>query len=334
LITGATGAIGLEILRQLKSLNRLDGIRVLARDTRKNQKKLKPYSGSVDVANGDITDPGSLKRACKDREIVIHLAAVIPPASEQHPDACIRINQGGTEKLIQSMEDVCPHAFLIFASSIAVYGDRIQNPLIRVTDPLASAQHDCYSKTKIGAEKAIRESGIDWCILRLTAIMGFGNHKLSGIMFDVPLATPMEICTVSDTARAIVSSIDKQDCLKHRVFNLSGGETCRLSYSDLLARSFSAFGMGPVDFPDHAFAKQNFHCGYYADGDKLEHILEFRADDIESYFNHLDDSIPSLQRMLTIPFARVVKWFLLRLSKPYQAYRKKDRERMSFYFGE
>jgi nucleoside-diphosphate-sugar epimerase len=334
LITGATGAIGLGVLRQLKTLGRLKGVRVFARDSRKNNKKLRPFFDSIEVVHGDITDLESVKKACREQDIIIHLAAVIPPFSEQHPELGHRINHGGTVNVIRAMEAVNPEAFLLFSSSIAVYGDRLKNPVIKVSDPLAVDQHDHYGKAKIGAEKAIRESKINWCIFRLTAIMGIGNQKVSGIMFDVPLETPMEICTVRDTARALVSAINKQDQLNNKIFNLSGGEECRIPYSVFLARAFKAFGLGKVNFPDYAFARQNFHCGHYADGDELERILQFREDNIDSYFDRFDASVLTIQKMVTIPVAGIAKWFLLGLSRPHRAYRRKDKARMNFYFGE
>ena len=163
--------------------------------------------------------------------------------------------------------------------------------------------------------------------------MGIGNHKISGIMFDVPLETPFEIATVRDTARAFVQSIDHREKLTGRIFNLGGGETCRLTYFDFLSRAFNAFGLGKINFPNYAFAKQNFHCGHYIDGDDLEAIIHFRSDDIESYFKRFDASVPRVQRFFTLPFAGIIKWFLLKLSSPYKAYKNGDQEKINFFFG-
>ena len=133
-------------------------------------------------------------------------------------------------------------------------------------------------------------------------------------MFDVPLATPFEIASVRDTASAFINSMNHKEELTGRIFNLGGGELCRLTYLEFLSKAFNAFGLGKPHFPEYAFAKQNFHCGYYIDGDELERIIHFRSDTIESYFNRFDASVPYIQRLFTLPFQRIIKWFLLKLS--------------------
>lgn len=307
---------------------------VFVRDSKVNRKKLKPFGNEIRVVFGDITDKEAVKIACGNQSIVIHLAAVIPPFSEENVTLGYAINEGGTQNIVEAMEEVNPNGFLFFSSSVAVYGDRLKNPMISITDPLHETHHDHYSIAKIRAEQIIKNSRLNWSIFRLTAIMGIGNHKISGIMFDVPLETPMEIATVKDTAHAFILAFDKHDQLNHQVFNLSGGPTCRLTYQEFLTRAFYAFGMGKPSFPPYAFARQNFHCGYFSDGDILNDILHFRRDTLDTYFDEFAKSVHPLQRLVTLPFGSIVKKYLVTLSEPYKAYRKKDAEKMKFYFGE
>ncbi len=332
LLTGATGAIGAEVLKQLHASNHYS-ITVLVRDSKKTRKTLKPFDQKINVMYGDITNRDLVNKAVKNQDVVIHLAAIIPTVENNNHELVNRVNVGGTDNIVRSMEAECPKAFLLFSSSIAIYGDRIKNPDIRLSDPPHGLDHDNYSRTKVDAEEIIKSSKLNWCILRLTAIMGIGNHKISGIMFDVPLETPLEIATVRDTARAFVNSIEHKAKLTGRIFNLGGGANCRISYFDFLSRAFYAFGLGKLNFPNYAFAKQNFHCGHYIDGDELEAIIHFRSDDIESYFTRFDESVPRIQRIATIPFAGIIKWFLLKLSAPYKAYKKGDHDKIKFFFG-
>ena len=332
LITGATGAIGTAIMQQLNEKRSLDQVTVFIRDSKKNLKWLKKFPNATAVF-GDITNSDQVNNVCKDKDVIIHLAAVIPPFSEENIELGYKINQGGTENVVKAMESVCPDAHLLFSSSVVVYGDRLKNPMISVNDKLAKDQHDHYGLAKIKCEQLIQQSSINWSVFRLTAIMGIGNHTPDGIMFDVPLDTPIEIATVRDTARAFVNALEHLDQLNHKTFNLGGGENCRISYLDFMSRSFEIYGMGPVNFPKMAFAKQNFHCGYFTDGDELDDILQFRTDDLESYFDRLKKSVNPLQRMATRPFAWAIKKYLLSLSKPYKAFKTKDKEKMNFYFG-
>lgn len=334
LLTGSTGAIGNEILHQLKTQNRLSGVSVLVRDSKNTRKKLRPFQDEITIHYGDITRPESLVEACKNIDVVIHLAALIPPLSEDNPELGRKVNVEGTRNLVQAIEKYSPDAFFMFSSSVVVYGDRIKTPEITVNDPLEKVHNDHYGLAKIEAESILQNSSLRWSIFRLTAIMGIGNHKISGIMFIVPLDTPMEICTIRDTARAYVKSLDQQEKLERKIFNLGGGEKCRITYEGFMTHAFKAYGMGRVNFPEYAFARQNFHCGYYMDGDDLEEILHFRTDDLDSYFDRFRASVPAIQRIVTRPFAGIIKWFLSRLSAPLKAYKNGDQERIDFYFGD
>lgn len=331
LLTGASGAIGLEILKQFKAKGELDHLSVLVRDSRKNRKKMQAFPG-LEVHYGDVTDVGSVMKAVKNKDIVIHLAALIPTVETNH-QIVEHVNINGTKNVVEAMEKECPDAFLLFSSSVAIYGDRISDPYIQVGDPLKGAEHDHYAQTKVIAEKIIQKSSLTWSILRLTAIMGIGNHKINPLMFEMPLNTPMEIATVRDTARAFVHAVEKTDVLKGRIYNLSGGESCRILFSDFLTRAFNHFGLGKPNFPDHTFATQNFHCGYYKDADQLEEILAFRRDTIESYFERFRKSVPAIQRWVTRPFAWIVKLYLRTLSEPLRAYKTGDEEKIKYYFG-
>ena len=332
LITGATGNIGIELLRQLKVSNQLSGISVFARNSKKNRKKLKPYQNEISLFWGDLMDADSLIPACKDQEVVIQLAGIIPPAFHEDDARSLKINVEGTRNVISTLEEHAPDAFLVFSSSVAAYGDRLETHEILVGDELDSP-FDQYGIGKIQTEKDIQKSKLNWTILRLSAIMGVGNHKVTGIMFHVPLATPMEICTVRDTATALVNAPDHLEQLNKRIFNLGGGVECRLSYQTFLSRSFKSFGMGKAEFPENSFATCNFHCGYYMDGDDLEEILHFQSDTVDSYFRRVHDGIHPVQRFFTRPFAGIAKWYLRTLSEPYKAHKTQNKEEMIRFFG-
>ena len=332
LITGATGAIGREVLKQLYSIQSAASITVFVRPSKKTKKILKNYT-EIKVVYGNITNLEDVKRACLNQDYVIHLAAIIPPLADEDVHRTNQVNIEGTRNVISALEEVSPNAFLLFSSSVACYGDRNKNPDIYTTDPLKPSVGDVYGVTKIVAEGLIRESKLNWSIYRLSAIMGIGNHKISKLMFHMPLDTIMEICTIKDTARAFVNSIEKKHQLVHNTYNLGGGERCRVTYEAFITRAFDAYGMGKVDFPPNTFAKINFHCGNYADGQILEDILHFRSDSIDSYFEQFSAAVPGIQRFFTRLVNKPVKKLLLRSSEPFQAYKKQDKEMIERFFG-
>ena len=333
LITGAAGTVGIQTIKKLLELNPNAEITAFELNNPKTKKKLKQFSDKIQIIYGDITNSEDTDKACKDKDLVIHLAAIIPPLADEKPHLADKINIGGTQNIVNSLKKYSPTAFIIYSSSISVYGDRISNPQIRVGDELKPSEGDYYAVTKIKAEEIVRNSGLRWSIFRLTAIFGIKNHKISPLMFHMPLETPMEIATAEDTGRAFALASLHLDELEGRIFNLSGGEKCRISYKQFLKINFRLFGLGEINFPGIAFAKKNFHCAYYADGDELEEILHFRKDTIDSYFKKVKKHIIPFNRFFTQLFSGIIKKSLLKKSEPMQAMKKGEKEKIRRFFG-
>lgn len=329
LVTGASGTVGFEVLKQLVDHGGYE-VSVFDKNSKASRAKLESFQNKVHIIYGDISNASDLV-GIKNIDAVIHLAALIPPVADDHPGLAKKINVEGTQNLIRQIEKESPSAFFMYSSSISVYGDRINNPYIQVGDPLTPSDRDAYAETKITAEKSLRESRLDWTIFRLAAIMG--NHKISKLMFHQPLNTALEIATPQDTARAFVHGIEKQGALSKQIFNLGGGESCRISYKHFLERSFAIFGLGKLNFPEHAFADKNFHCGYYKDGEILDKIVNFRQDSLEDYFEAEAQKISNLRKQATSLFKTPIKWFLLKKSDPYRAFKTQDAEEIQHYFN-
>ena len=293
LLTGASGTVGFEVLKQLVEIPELK-ITVFDKKTKASVKKLDSYEDKVELIYGDITNKADVEKIIYNQDYVIHLAAIIPPTADNFPELVKKVNTEGTRNLVDLLEQHSPNCFFIYSSSISVYGDRLKNPYISVDDPLNPSTGDEYALTKIAAESIIQNSKLDWTIFRLAAIMG--GHKMSKLMFHQPLDTSLEIATPQDTARAFVRALDKQQQLSKQIFNLGGGESCRIDYKGFLERSFEIFGLGDLDFPDKAFAEKNFHCGFYEDGDELENILHFRNHTLNDYFNMEKEKVSSDSR--------------------------------------
>jgi len=329
LLTGAAGTVGKEVLAQLCAQASVFDITTFEQDTPAARRALAPFGETITSHFGDITQPAQIARACENMQAVIHLAAVIPPAADKNPALAQRVNVDGTDNLITAIRAASPDAFLIYASSISVYGDRVNTPHIRVGDACTPSQGDEYAATKIAAEVRVRNSGLSWSIFRLTAVMG--GHMISPLMFHMPLKTVMEIASPGDAARAFVNAISQRRRLSGRIFNLGGGPACRIRYQDFLERSFRIAGLGALDFPGGAFATRNFHCGAYADGDDLEDILHFRQDTLEEYFTGFRRATPGWKSTLTCLLRRPIKARLLRQSEPWRAWRTKGKLFQRFF---
>ena len=333
LITGATGTVGKEALKQLCE-NGNYNISVLCRKSSTNIKVLSPYLKHIKLISIDLTREQDFEKLNEKFDVVIHLAAVIPPLADKEPELTYKVNFLGTKYLLNRLEKISPNSFFMYSSSIAVYGDRLNTPGISVTDQLPEHEEDVYAQSKLDTEPIIRASKLEWTIFRLTAIMGVKNHKMTGLMFHMPLSTPMEICMPEDTARAFTNGVEKRDQLKNKVFNLAGGPSCRTSYAEFLGINFRINGLGKVDFPPKTFAEKNFHCGNYIDGDDLENITHFRKHSLEDYVRLNEEAIPGIQKFFASLLKKPIKYFMRRQSLPLKAHKTRDKELMERFFNE
>lgn len=294
LLTGASGTVGFEVLKQLLEIPDLK-ITVFDKKSKNSAKKLDGFNTKVELIYRDITNKKDVEIITSNKDYAIHLAAIIPPLADKQPKLAQKVNTEGTRNLVEMLEKHSHNCFFTYSSSISVHGDRLENPYISVCDPILPSTGDEYALTKIAAEEIIQKSKLDWTIFRLAAIMG--GHKMSKLMFHQPLNTSLEIATPQDTARAFVNAIGKRDALSKSIFNLGGGESCRIDYEGFLERSFGIFGLGELDFPEKSFAEKNFHCGLYEDGDDLENILHFRNHTLEDYFEIENGKFQTLKNL-------------------------------------
>ena len=94
LVTGATGAIGKNLIKKLKQ-ETSHTIRIMTRTQRSSEKDTKNLENSV----GDLADTESLSRACADVDTIIHLSGITHAHNSSLYD---KINRVGSENLIHA----------------------------------------------------------------------------------------------------------------------------------------------------------------------------------------------------------------------------------------
>ena len=166
LVTGGTGLVGSRLLRRFVE----DGVkcRALVRAG-------KQLPAGVECAEGDLLIPESLKDSLEGVTAVVHLAAVFRTFDEA---AIWRANLDGTRNLIAAAKEHAPEARFIMTSTSLVYSNDTTRPGLeddRVEPTLA------YPASKVAAEKELRESGLNWSILRLGFVYGDGDEHLASI---------------------------------------------------------------------------------------------------------------------------------------------------------
>lgn len=105
---------------------------------------------NIEIYQGDIRDPNSIRDALKDIDIVFHLAALIAiPFSYMSPDSYVDTNIKGTLNVLQASKLLNTKRILVTSTS-EVYGSAKYVP-IDEKHPLQGQSP--YSASKIGADK-------------------------------------------------------------------------------------------------------------------------------------------------------------------------------------
>ncbi|MHA1755178.1 MAG: NAD-dependent epimerase/dehydratase family protein, partial [Promethearchaeota archaeon] len=274
------------------------------------QKLIKPYKNQIEVIFGDIRKIDDVEEAVKGVDAVIHLAAIIPPLSDEKTELAEEVNVNGTKNIVNSMSKHNVKR-LIYTSSVAVYGDRLYNPWIKVSDPLTPNPTDIYAKTKIKAEKIVKDSKLDWTIFRLSAILNKEfNLKLETISlaFNMPLETKVEWLSPEDCAFALVKSLECKKTV-NKIYNLGGGKNCRTTFKEFLERFLENLGYNKGIIPEELFAKEGFHCGYFDDeeNEELQKLLGYQRFTIQDYFKLVRESVSSIKRGVNKIYSTLLK---------------------------
>lgn len=324
LLTGASGTIGIEIFRDIISRNKNYELYLFLRPSRKNKKLFKLYKQTTNIIWGDIQNFEDVKKAVLNKDIIIHAAGVLPDIAMIQPDLAKLTNIGGTTNILNAMKDQESNPKIIFTSSATVYSKSLENPIIRISDPVDTNPKDVYTYTKIEAEKLIVNSGMQYCIFRILYVAAVEAMRFRPIMFHISLDAPLEIIHVKDLARAIVNAIESNN-IWGEIFNIGGGKECQVTYRDNLNDCFELMGLGRNFLPETAFAKKSFYCGILDSQETqyLQKLLNFQNHTLQDFYIELKKWF-GLKRYLTPIIKPFLKWYILRKSEFYQKFKRKS----------
>jgi len=286
LITGAFGNIGAYALREMIGRGRL--VRCFDIRTDRNERVAREFDGSAEVVWGDISDPDDVRQAVMGCDRVLNLAAIIPPLSEENPERSRAVNVGGARNIISAARSQSPPVPVIQVSSIAVFGRTQHLPPPRAaSDPVEAT--DNYTAQKIEIEKLVRESGLQWAILRLGASPPLNtlesSHagRVNPMMFDVPLTDRIEIVHPADAGLAMANAAESDE-IWGKTLLIGGGERCRLHQGEFLGQILDAVGIGRL--PEEAFSKTPYHTDWL-DTTESQELLQFQRLAFEDYLKDM-----------------------------------------------
>ena len=226
LVTGGFGFIGSHIVDKL--LEKGYTVRVFD--------KLKPHRENVEWHRGDIQNEKEILEACRDVEVIYHLAAVADVnVALSSPQLCLQVNEVGTMNLLRAATAKEVDR-TILASTTWVYG-KVKG-VVDENTPIPPPDH-IYTKTKIGQEHLLiswqKHYGLPYTILRYDIPYGPKMRSNMAIAIFVRKAMRKEPITifgdgtqgrcfiyVEDLAEGNVASLKESG--KNQVFNLAGVE--------------------------------------------------------------------------------------------------------------
>ncbi|MGN0635969.1 MAG: NAD-dependent epimerase/dehydratase family protein [Acutalibacteraceae bacterium] len=356
-LTGASGNMGFQGFLELYARKYRHNIVLLLRNSEKNRKKFMPYMNdpAVKIVWGDLTNYEDVLQMVNGADYVLHVGGMVSPAADYYPRKTIKTNVAAAENIVRAVKaQPDPDAVkVVYIGTVAETGDR--NPPIhwaRTGDPIKISVYDHYAISKVKAEAVFAESGLRyWVSLRQSGILYPAILKnMDPIMFHVPINGVLEWATVEDSGRLLanVCEPDVPDSFWRKFYNIGSGKEYRITNYEFEEYLLGALGLPSPKklFEASWFILRNFHGQWYADSDKLEEILHFRANiPIKKYFADMAKNVPAYYRackvlpsFLSSAVGAVAKPFMKKIAQTelygtlhWKATHNKDR--ISAYYG-
>lgn len=239
LITGGFGFIGYHLMNLL--LRRGEDVAIL--DVAATS-RLGETPATVRAFRGDIGNWPQVLDAVKESspDCIFHAGAILPPASEQNPQAAYVANIGGTYNVLEAAR-LFGVKQVLFLSSLATFGRDV--PRV-VPNDIAQHPPNMYGTTKVCGERLgeyyARRFNVDFRGVRLTPLMGMGRFDTAQSAYvyravqDAALGQPYTIYVAPETSISVTYVKDAveglvglrnapQESLTRRMYNLFGFST-------------------------------------------------------------------------------------------------------------
>ncbi len=210
-VTGAGGFIGRGLIRKLATDAGIT-LKILTRQVRDGAAS---QEGQIQEIVGDLLDPATYRAALHGCDTVVHLAAATGRAT---PKDYVRINVEGTRALLDACKAAGVRRFLHVSTIAAGYADQSYYP---------------YAQSKAEAEQLVRQSGLEYVIVRPTLVLGEVSPiwntllKISKLpvvpLFEGAKPVSVQPVHVDDIVRGLVLLLGR-DQFEGEVLELGGPE--------------------------------------------------------------------------------------------------------------
>ena len=285
LITGGAGSVGKRVAHRLRK----QGYTVRVFDLpNMDYSSLEGVEG-IEVLRGDITQLPSVHQAVEGVSAVIHLAALLPPASERRRELTFAVNVEATARVAEALKRANPNAPLVFSSSVSTYGDTTGvKPPVTVDHPQRAL--DIYAESKIAAERSLRESYPNAVILRISGI-SVPSIQSPPEVWPFMADQRIEFIHRDDVVRALCAAARVKGA-KGQVFNIAGGVTWRTTGRAYIKDYYDLLGV-PIE--EARFQEHPGWCDWY-DTKESQHILRYQNTPYQLYLDQLHSEVEKMMQ--------------------------------------
>lgn len=213
-ITGATGGLGQKLIPKLSSSNYKLSLLSLDKENPFQQENVK-------IVAGNLLNPNDYKNDLKNIDVIIHLAAVTHTNNEK---LYYQINTEGTKLLVDLAQQFGIKRF-IFISTRAI-----------------GEKGGAYSNSKSLAEEIVKQSKLDWTIVRPAEVYGVAeNEAITKLIRNIEKMPIIPIIgngqykispvAVEDVINALIKIIELNTS-SYKTYTLAGQE--ELSYLNFI----------------------------------------------------------------------------------------------------
>lgn len=195
-LTGATGFIGRHLLHALSA--RGYRVRVLLR------RPVAVPEGASGAVVGDLSRPMNMAAALAGVDAIVHSAGLAHAMSGTPEDDFRTSNTEATRRLAECAARARVRRFVFLSSIRAQSGPGAAGTLSETDAPVPT---DAYGRSKLAAEAALAEIGLDWVALRPVLVYGAGVKGNMAALLRLA-RTPYPLPLAGFTARRSLVSVD------------------------------------------------------------------------------------------------------------------------------
>ena len=240
LITGATGFLGKYVVEELKN----NGYQVVAFG--RNEKIGKALIDSnVEFFKGDIENREDLLRAFQGCSAVIHAAALSTVWGKWNN--FYKVNVLGTRNIVEICEK--QGLKLVFVSSPSIYAGAKDQLDVKENEAPKDNNLNFYIKSKIMAENIIKNSKLNYMIIRPRGLFGIGDTSIIPRLLDlnkkmgIPLFADgkqkVDVTCVENVAYALRLALENEK-YSRQTYNITNDEP--IEFKEILTLFFNEMG--------------------------------------------------------------------------------------------